>query len=76
MEFCKKLIKAGVDAWHQAANGDYENKYFTVEEIESFYWAGYAEPASELLNRHRIRHKVLNPEYNTLPNDAPLLFVY
>lgn len=58
-----EYMKAGLEAWYSAAHEDYDdNKYFTKEEIGGFYWAGYAEPTCELLDRDNIKYEILDIE--------------
>ena len=61
----KKLAKAGLGAWYQAANDDYENEYFTADEIEGFYNSGYAEPTEELLEKFNIEAEIVDLDFNS-----------
>ena len=65
-EQVKELMRAGLDAWYQAANEDmdYENAYFSSEEIIQFYYVGYAEPTMELLERYGIDAEIIGIEYD------------
>ena len=65
-EKVEELMRAGLDAWYQAANEDmnYENAYFSSEEISQFYCVGYAEPTMELLERYGIDAEVIDVEYD------------
>ena len=54
-EKVKEFMEAGLGAWYEAAHDEIEDdKYFTAEEKEGFYWAGYAEPTLELMKREGI----------------------
>ena len=65
LDLVKKLAIDGLATWYAAAHEDIEaNEYFTEEEIEGFYWSGYAEPTSELLDRYGIEHEIINLEFN------------
>ncbi len=60
----KKLALCGLKTWYQAAHDDKKNEYFTEEEVEAFYESGYAEPASELLDRYGIEHEIVDLTYD------------
>ena len=65
----KEYMEEGLAAWYAAAycaenDEEYENDYFTKEEIESFYWAGYAEPTEKLLEKNNIPFESVDLEYN------------
>ena len=59
----KKYMQVGLNAWYSATNPeDYEGDYWDKDEIESFYWSGYAEPTLELLERFGIKGACLDIE--------------
>lgn len=64
-EEVQRLGKIGLEAWYAAAHDDVEDKilkYFSLEDIDNFYWAGYAEPAMELLDRAGIEYELVEKE--------------
>ena len=62
-EKVKSCMRKGLNAWYCAAHPDsYEGTDFTKEEIEGFYWEGYAEPTQILLDRNGIASKVVDIE--------------
>ena len=65
LDLVKKLAIDGLATWYEAANEDIEaNEHFTAEDIEGFYWSGYAEPTCELLDRYGIEHEIIDLEFN------------
>ncbi len=55
----KKAILEGLGTWYQASSDDFSgNQFFTAEEVEGFYDAGYAEPTSVLLKRWNVVHEI------------------
>lgn len=70
-EQAKKDIIEGINAWYGAAHTEIEPTVnFTVDDIESFYGAGYAEPTEELLTKHNIDFKLIDLIYD---NDGELI---
>ena len=66
-----ELIREGVSAWYQAANlpEDIESTdHFSAEEVKDFYWAGYAEPSIELLERYRIPYRSVDMHPRVIVN--------
>ena len=60
-----ECMEKGIDAWYCAAHPEtYDGDDFTSEEIEGFYWEGYAVPTLELLKREGIEHKLVEDEYD------------
>ena len=72
IELVKDLMEDGLGAWYAAAVGQGEtiedSKYFTKEEIATFYAVGYAEPAEILMQRNHIPFAVEKLEYDPLGN--------
>ena len=65
LDLVKELARIGLSAWYQAAYKDIKgDEYFTAEEIEDFYWSGYAEPTCELLERYGIEHEIIHLEFD------------
>lgn len=68
----KKAIKEGIGAWYEASyyeanRFDYDddaNEYFSVEELKSYYYSGYAEPTSDLLSKWGIEHEIVSVEFD------------
>ena len=55
----------GIDAWYCAAHPEtYDGNDYTKEEVEGFYWEGYATPTCELLEREGIEYELVDDEYN------------
>ena len=70
-EQVKKFILEGISAWYGAAHTEIEpTEHFTVDDIESFYGSGYAEPTEELLTKHNIDFKLIDLIYD---NDGELI---
>lgn len=64
-EKVKEFMEKGLSAWNCATHSeDYEEDLFTKEEIEGFYWSGYAEPTYELLERNDIKGERIDIEYD------------
>jgi hypothetical protein len=65
-EKTKEYMQEGLSAWYCAAHTpiDYEGEYFSKEEVESFYDAGYAEPTEELLTKNGIEFELVDIEYD------------
>ena len=65
-EKVEEYMREGLDAWYCAAHVpvDYNGKYWSKEDVEGFYWLGYAEPTCELLDRDGIEHEVIDIEYD------------
>lgn len=60
-----KCIEKGIGAWYCATNPeDYDDDAFTKEEVEGFYWNGYAEPTEALLKREGIEFELVENEYD------------
>lgn len=62
-----KYMIAGLRAWYAAAHDNLDEddlEYFSQEDIEGFYDAGYAEPTCELLDRDGIKHEIIDIEYD------------
>ena len=69
VEMLKMLIKGGVEAWYAAADTPVEETdFFTAEEVEGFYYLGYAEPTSMLLTRCGIEHEIVDLEFDSEGN--------
>ena len=61
----KEYMKAGLDAWYEAATDNIEgNEYFTADEIEDMFQLGYAEPTMELIERSGIDAECIDVEYD------------
>lgn len=61
----EECMGKGLDAWYCATNPEYyDGTDFTKDEIEGFYWSGYTEPTSELLNRKGIKHEIIDFRYD------------
>lgn len=57
----EECMLKGIDAWYCATDPNkYEGDDFTNEEIESFYWSGYAEPTYELLAKKGIAYEAVD----------------
>ena len=65
LELVKYVAQLGLYAWYQAAHEDKANPHFTEDEIDGFYWSGYAEPTSELLDRYGIKHEIVDYDENS-----------
>ena len=65
-EKVEELMRAGLRAWYAAANdpNDYDEEYFTSEEIQELYCVGYAEPTMELLERYGIDAEIIDVKYD------------
>lgn len=62
-EKVKEYMKEGLGAWFCATDPESYNKdHFTKEEVEGFYWCGYAAPTCELLDKNGIEHEVIDIE--------------
>lgn len=60
-----ECMERGIDAWYCAAHPNtYDRDDFTREEVEGFYWDGYAEPTKELLKREGIEFELVDDEYD------------
>ncbi len=64
-EKVEECMSKGLAAWYAATDPEkYDGDYFTQEEVEGFYWSGYAEPTLELLKKHGIDGDVVDIEYD------------
>ena len=64
-EKVKVYMLDGLSAWFSATDPDeYKGSLFTKEEIENYYWKGYAEPTTDLLNKEDIEHCLVDIELN------------
>ncbi len=65
-EKTKKYMEEGLSAWYCAAHTptDYEGECFSKEEVEDFYYLGYAEPAEFLLKKDGIEFETVDIEYD------------
>ena len=60
-----ECMEKGIDAWYGATDPEhYKGDAFTKEEVEGFYWEGYAEPTEILLKREGIEFELVEDEYN------------
>ena len=79
-EKVEKYMQEGLKAWYCAAHVpvDYDGEYWTNEEVENFYWDGYAEPTMELLQREGIEAECVDIEYDDDENviNADLVVEY
>lgn len=65
----EEAVTAGIRAWYSATDDEIEgNEYFSSDEIEGFYAAGYAEPTMELLEKWGIAHEIVDVEYDENEN--------
>lgn len=66
-----ECMEKGISAWYRATDPEnYEGDDFTIEEVEGFYWDGYAEPTETLLKREGIEFELVENEY---ANDGNLV---
>ena len=75
----EEYMQEGLRAWFCATDPEsYDKDYFTKEEVEGFYWCGYAEPTSELLDKNGIEHEVIDIERdeNGKVTNADVVFCY
>lgn len=60
-----ECIEKGISAWYRATDPEnYDGDDFTLEEVEGFYWEGYAEPTCQLLEREGIEYELVEDEYD------------
>jgi hypothetical protein len=79
----KEFCLAGLQAWYRSCHEDLteeDTKYFSKEEIDSFWGCGYAEPSMELLKKNGIEAELTDCEYdeeeNELISPCDYCFVY
>lgn len=60
-----ECIQKGIEAWYAATNPEtYKGDDFSKEDIDGFYWEGYAVPTCILLDRAGIKYELVEDEYD------------
>ena len=59
-----ECMEKGMEAWYAATRPEqYDGDAFTKEEVEGFYWEGYATPTCELLEKEGVEYELVADAY-------------